>query len=450
MFTLRAASEEIRTRELSPVELTRQCLSRIERLNPVLNAFITVTADQALEDAQRAEAEIASGHYRGPLHGMPIGLKDLYDTAGVLTSAGSNQYRTRVPAEDAEAVRRLKQSGAVLVGKLNLHEFAFGISGVVSAFGPTTNPWDPQRISGGSSSGSAAAVAAGMCVVALGTDTSGSIRVPAALCGIVGHRPSRGLVSTTGVVPLCPSFDTVGALTHTVWDTATMIDTLTGRTNFAALLTEDVSQLRVGIARNGFFADLQPAVSQRIEEAIAVISDLVAEVRQVEVAMDSFRTLFDAEIYEYHEAISTQTPELYDPRTLYRVQQCAGISATAYLRDQRRLAEFRSRAEQVFEQVDVVITPTVPVVAPKLAEMEALAVADVRAYEVKYLMRNTAPFSSLFWPTTSVPCGFSGDGLPVGMQLSARPGADSIALRLAYAYEQATQWRQKRQLAISG
>ena len=443
MLPLTEAAEQIRNRRLSPLELTRHCLSRIEQLNPTLNAFIAVTADSALQDARRAEAEIAAGNWRGPLHGIPIGLKDLFDTAGVRTTAASNQYRDRVPAQDAEVVRRLKQAGAVIVGKLNLHEFAFGMSGVVSAFGPTRNPWDNERITGGSSSGAGAAVTAGLCIAAMGTDTSGSIRCPSALCGIVGHRPSAGLISLKGVVPLCASFDTAGPMARTVADVAVAIDTLTASTNYASLLEEEVSALRVGIARQNFFADLDPGVAACMIQAEAVIGKLVSEVREVKVPVDAFRTIFDAEIFEYHEAMFTNTPELYDPRTLYRLQNCAGISATAYIRERHRLAEFRDAAERIFEQVDVVITPTTPAPAPKLAELEALAIPEVRPFEVKYLLRNTAPFSSLYWPSTSVPCGFTPDGLPVGMQVSSRPGSDSTTLRLAHAYQQATDWHQR-------
>ncbi len=443
MLTLIEAAEQIRDRRLSPLELTRECLTRIERLNPTLNAFITVTADSALEQARQAEAEIAAGNWRGPLHGVPIGLKDLFDTAGVRTTAASNQYRDRLPAQDAEVVRRLKQAGAVIVGKLNLHEFAFGMSGVVSAFGPTRNPWDTERISGGSSSGAGAAVAAGLCIAAMGTDTSGSIRCPSALCGIVGHRPSAGLISLKGVIPLCTSFDTAGPMARTVRDVAAAIDTLTASTQYASLLEEDVSALRVGIARQTFFADLDPSVAACMIEAEAAIGKLVSQVREVEVPVDAFRTIFDAEIFEYHEAMFTRTPELYDPRTLYRLKNCTGISATAYIRERHRLAEFRNAAELIFEQVDVVITPTTPAPAPKLANLEALAIPDVRPFEVKYLLRNTAPFSSLYWPSTSVPCGFAPDGLPVGMQISSRPGGDSTTLRLAHAYQQATDWHQR-------
>ena len=437
MFTLTDAAERIRTRRLSPVELTRECLSQIERLNPRLNAFITVTEDLALKQAREAESEISAGNYRGPLHGVPIGLKDLFDTAGVRTTAASNQYRDRVPAEDAEVVRRLKQAGAVMIGKLNMHEFAFGGSGAVSAFGPTRNPSDAERIAGGSSSGSAAAVAAGMCVAALGSDTSGSVRCPAALCGIVGHRPSAGRVSLKGVVPLCTSFDAVGPMTATVRDAAILLDAVAVNSGFAALLQEDVAELKVGIARKYFFDDLDVDVAACVEAALQTLGKLVSQLRGVEVAIDSSRTIFDAEIYEYHEEMVSRHPELYDPRTLFRIQRCAGISATDYIREQRRLAEFRARAEQVFAQVDVIVTPTVPAPAPKLAELEALPIPDVRPFEMRYLLRNTSPFSTLFWPSTSVPCGRTSQGLPVGIQISSRPGADSICLRVANAYERA-------------
>ena len=449
MLTLADAAAQLRDRKLSPVELTRACLDRIDRLNPTLNAFITVTADQAMSAAREAESEIAAGHYRGPLHGVPIGLKDLFDTAGVLTTAASNQYRSRVPAEDAEVVRRLRQAGAVIVGKVNMHEFAFGMSGVISAFGPTRNPWNTERITGGSSSGSAAAVAAGMCLAALGSDTSGSGRCPPALCGIVGHRPSAGLMSLRGMVPLCSSFDTVSPITHTVADAATLMDTLSGKSSFASLLGEEVSQLRVGIAREHFFDDLDSEVAHAMDEALKVLASLAAEANEVDVPRDAFRTIFDAEIYEFHEAMAANTPELYQPLTLFRVQKTAGITATDYIREGRRLKKFRADAERVFDQVDLVITPTTPVPAPRLADLEALAIPDVRPFEMKYLLRNTAPFSSLFWPSISVPCGFTSDGLPIGMQISARPQADSTALRLAHAYQQATEWHKRRPIMAS-
>jgi aspartyl-tRNA(Asn)/glutamyl-tRNA(Gln) amidotransferase subunit A len=219
---------------------------------------------------------------------------------------------------------------------------------------------------------------------------------------------------------------------------------LSGKTGFASLLEEDVAQLRVGIAREHFFDDLDPDVARAIEEAQSVLRKRVKQIKDVEVPRDAFRTIFDAEIYEFHEAMFTKSPELYQPLTLFRVQRTEGISATDYIRECRRLKKFRIEAEKIFERVDLVITPTTPVPAPKLADLEALAIPDVRPFEMKYLLRNTAPFSSLYWPSVSVPCGFSGDGLPIGMQISARPGADSTALRLAHAYEQATEWHKRK------
>ena len=457
MLTLTEAAEQIRTRRLSPLELTQDCLARIEQLNPVLNAFITVTADLALEQARHAEGEIMAGNYRGPLHGIPIGLKDLLDIAGVSTTAASRQFCNpvatenpscnRIATEDAHLVKLLKGSGAVLLGKLNLHEFAFGMSGMVSAFGPVKNPWDTERITGGSSSGSAAAVAAGLCVAAIGTDTAGSIRCPSALCGIVGHRPSAGLVSAEGMIPLAHSFDTAGPMTQNVRDAAVLLEILSGLQIIAGL-DGSVSTLRLGVPRNDFFDGLQPEVESCIVEELAVLKKLVAEVRDVPLRADRHRTVFDAEIYEYHEKMATETPELYQPSTLFRVRKCAGISASDYIRAQRELQQQRRAAESIFEQVDVVITPTTPAAAPKISDLLPLAEPELRGFETKYIMRNTSPFSVLYWPSTSVPCGFTREGLPVGMQISGRPGRDAAVLRLAYAYEQATQWHNKAIMKI--
>ncbi|MGB7556333.1 MAG: amidase [Candidatus Korobacteraceae bacterium] len=448
MLTLTEAAQQIRTRKLSPSELTRTCLARIEQLNPTLNAFITVTAETALEQARQAEEETMAGRWRGPLHGIPIGLKDLLDTAGVRTTAASNQYRDRVPSADAELVHQLKQAGAIIVGKLNLHEFAFGVSGIVSAFGPVKNPWDLERITGGSSSGSAAAVAAGLCVAAIGTDTAGSIRCPSALCGIVGHRPSAGLLSCKGVVPLSTSFDTVGPMTRTVRDAALLLGAVatnagSSAPNDWAALDDSVAGLKVGAPRKDFYDDLQPEVAVCVEEALVVLKTLVAQVADVELEAGAHRTIFSAEIYEYHEAMVTRHPELYQPQTLPRILKCAGISATDYIRDWRSLSAERHNAEKLFQRFDLIVTPTVPVAAPRISDLEALGINDLRPLETKCLLRNTSPFSVLFWPSVSVPCGFTREGLPVGFQISGKPGADATVLRLAHAYEQATEWHKR-------
>ncbi len=453
MPTLTEAAELIRTRKLSPLELTRECLARIEQLNPTLNAFITVSADVALQQARIAQDEIAAGRWRGSLHGMPIALKDLIEINGVPTTAGSNQYRGRVATRDAPLVRQLKQAGAVLIGKTNLHEFAFGGSGVISAYGPAKNPWDTERITGGSSSGSAASVATGMCVAAFGTDTGGSIRCPAALCGIVGHRPTYGMFSLQGVVPLSPSFDTVGPMTQTVRDAAVLNHALLTADSQASAFEESfdparldatVSKLVVGIPGAAYFDDVDAEVKTLVQDALVVLRTLVAEVREVELPAPDRGKVFSAEIYEYHEAMVAKSPELYQPDTLARLRTCAGISATDYLRNQRHLAEEREKALRLCSDIDVLVTPTTHTAAPKIADLMALEPLPLRKYETQRLLPSTAPFSALCWPAVSIPCGFTQAGLPTGLQIAGVPGSDGTIFQLAHAYERATQWENKR------
>jgi aspartyl-tRNA(Asn)/glutamyl-tRNA(Gln) amidotransferase subunit A len=440
MFTLVDAAAQLRDRKLSSVELTQACLDRIAKLNPALNAFITVTAESALAEARAVDAEIAAGNYRGPLHGIPIALKDLIDVAGVRTTAASRQLEKNIPTQDAALVAQLKRAGAVLVGKTNLHEFAFGVSGIVSAYGPVRNPWDKTRITGGSSSGSAAAVAAGMCVAAIGTDTAGSIRTPASLCGIVGHRPSAGVWSTDGVFPLRPAFDTVGPMTRTVADTEILLRALSGQS--AAAIGSD-EPIRIGVARNGFFDHLDPGVTDSVRHAIAVLGALVGPVRDVTVKVDVSWSTFDREILQIHRTMIDQSPNLYEPATLARMKACARNSVEDYESAKAALPAARRDAEALFDDVDIIATPTCVVPAPTIEDLQAMPALDLRAYEVKYLLRNTAPFSLLFWPTVSVPCGFTGDGLPVGLQITARPGADNLALHVARVYQQATAWHKR-------
>ena len=443
MLSLVEAADQIRSRKLSAVELTRECLARIERMNPALNAFITVTADLALEQAVRADAEMMAGNWRGPLHGIPIALKDLIDVAGVRTTAASRQFANRIATEDAAIVTQLKQAGALIVGKTNLHEFAFGGSGVVSAFGPTKNPWDVSRITGGSSSGSAAAVAAGMCLAAIGTDTAGSVRCPAALCGVVGHRPSKGVMSNDGIVPLAMSFDTPGPITRSVRDAAVVLDCLAalGAVQFSASLDEPVTKLKVGVARN-LSNDAEPEVARCFRAAVDTIARLVSDVTEFDLQWETPPEIRNYEINRYHHVMMQNTPELYDPRSLDRIRETAGVSEPDYQRALRELTEF-NQGVRVFDCFDVVLSPTVPVAAPPIAELEALDSPALRQYELRYLLKNTFPFSSLWWPSVTVPCGFTSEGLPVGLQISAAPGADHVALRLACAYEQATEWHKR-------
>lgn len=447
---LAEAASLLRERALSPVELTEACLERIERLDSALNAFITVCRDQAMEQARVAEREIATGRYRGPLHGIPIALKDLIDTAGIRTTAGSALFKDRIPTEDATVVRWLKDVGAVLLGKLNLHEFAFGGSGVVSYYGAARNPWLRERITGGSSSGAAAAVAAGMCFAALGTDTAGSIRLPAACCGVAGLKPTYGLVSALGVIPLSWSYDHVGPLARTVRDCALVLQAIAGydpgdlasrelpQRNYAAALEEPTAALRLGIVRQFFFDDLEPGVAAAVNNALQVLETLTAGLSDASMPIDTDRTVQLAETYAYHSEFLAESSGLYQPETLRRIKRGEAVSARDYIDKQHELEHLRRAAADLFSDYDLLVTPTSPVVAPALADLQANP-DDLRRREL-LLLRNTRPFNVLGLPTISVPCGFTSAGLPVGLQIAGAPGDDARVLQMAHAFEQATDW----------
>jgi len=454
-LSLVEASEAVRERRVSPVALTRACLDRIERLDGTLNAFITVTADAALRTAAAAEVEIRDGGWRGPLHGVPIALKDLFDTAGVPTTAGSGLFAERIPDADAEVVRRLGDAGAISLGKLNMHEFAYGGTSHVSHFGPPHNPWDVQHIAGGSSGGSAAAVAANLCFGALGSDTGGSIRQPAAMCGIVGLKPTYGRVSNRGVIPLSWSLDHSGPMTRTVADAAVMLQTLAGYDpgdlssvdvpvpDYASALTDDARSLRVGVPRGHFYDNLDGEVADAIGEAVAALETLTAGVVAVDLpAIGGLREISGpvllAEAYAYHAEYVAVRSDAYDPDTLARVERGAGISAVDYIRARQALARVRRDVIAVFDEVDVLVTPTSPVPAPTLA-----AVADAGDIGLQTL-RNTSPFNAFGLPTISVPAGFTGGGLPIGLQITAKPFDEAAMLRVAHAFERATRWGERR------
>src|ERR1700684_403896 len=359
----------LRRKEVSPLALTRACLDRIEKLNPALNAFITVMAESALVEAQAAEIEISRGEWGGPLHGIPVALKDLIDTAGTRTTAGSALFERRVPAEDAAVVQRLRRAGAVILGKNNLHEFAYGGSSLVSFFGDVHNPWDTGHIAGGSSGGSAAAVAAGLCYAAIGTDTAGSIREPAALCGCVGIKPTYGRVSARGVIPLSRSLDHVGPLAATVEDAAIVLQAIAGYdaadittgdgpvADYVSAMLESVKALRVGVPRGYFFDDLDAEVASAMEHALRGISTLVEEVKEVQLDVPTDRTLQAAESYAYHAENVAKTPELYQAETVRRILSGNKVSAAEYIRLSRELEEARRGIDQIFSDVDLLVTP---------------------------------------------------------------------------------------------
>jgi aspartyl-tRNA(Asn)/glutamyl-tRNA(Gln) amidotransferase subunit A len=451
-------AQRMRRKEISPVEITREYLARIEKLNPLLNAFIAVMAESALTEARAAEEEIALGRWRGPLHGIPIALKDLIDTAGTRTTSASALHAHRVPTDDAEIVRKLRQAGVVIIGKNNLHEFAYGGSSLISHFGDVHNAWDLARIAGGSSGGSATAVAAGLCCASIGTDTAGSIREPAALCGCVGLKPTYGRVSSRGVIPLSTSLDHIGPLTSTVEDAAMVLQAIAGYdpgdmtsaevpvTDYVSGLKEGAKNLRVGIPREYFFDDLDPEVVSAMEHALMGIRTLVAEMKDVHLEAPTDRTLQAAESYAYHAENVAKNPELFQPETLRRIRAGEKVTAGEYIGRRRELERARRDIREVFAAVDVLLTPTTPIPAPAIAELKANPDA-LRPAELK-LLRNTRPFNVWGLPAISVPCGFTQSGLPIGLQMAGPHWREDLVLQLAYAYEQATAWH-KRQCSIT-
>jgi len=420
------------------VDLTQECLETIERLNPTLNAFITVTAESALQEAQLAEKEIAHGGWRGPLHGIPIGLKDLIDTAGIRTTAGSAVFKDRVPTQDADVVKKLKAACAVLVGKHNLHEFAYGGSSLISYFGPPRNPVNPEFITGGSSGGSAAAVASGMCYGAIGTDTAGSVREPAALCGIVGLKPTYGLVSTSGIIPLSLSLDHAGPITRTVEDAAILLDAVTEpSTKCREALQQGIEQFVIGIPRRYFFDNLDPEAAAAVEKAIARLTALASGIRELTLTIDEDRTLQSAEAYAYHRERVASSPELYDPETLRRIRSGERVTESQYQGRLQNLQQVRREIAAKFGEVDVLVMPTTPIPAPRIADLIGNP-SLLRPTEL-LLLRNTRPVNVWGLPAISVPCGFTERGLPIGLQIVGPPGGEAKVLRAAHACEQFTQ-----------
>lgn len=453
-LTLEEAARLIRTRAVSPVELTRAYLARIERLNPRINAYITVTAEPALEQARALEAEVVRGRWRGPLHGIPIALKDNIDTAGLRTTAASALFASRVPDTDAAVWRRLQDAGAVLLGKLNMHELAYGGTSAITHFGPVHNPWNLEHIPGGSSGGSAAAVAARMCCVALGTDTLASIRLPAAYCGVTGLKATHGLASIRGIIPVAESLDHVGPICHSVADAALVLQAIAGfdpldpvsvRADlpaYGAALPRPVGKLRIGVPREGYFEKLHPDVEAASRRALETLAGFAVEVRDVTLPPPGdFPTLL-AEAHAWHERYLADpaTRKLYNPVTLERLLAAGQFSAAQYIEARRQLALARNAIAAVFTDVDVLVTPTAPGLPERIDEAENPAVAAGAESSV----RNTAPFNLYGIPTISVPIGFSGTGLPIGLQISGPTLGELPMLALAHAYQQATDWHRRR------
>jgi aspartyl-tRNA(Asn)/glutamyl-tRNA(Gln) amidotransferase subunit A len=445
-WTLTEAAAAIGKRAVSSEELTKGCLARIEKLNSKLNAFITVDAEGALKQARECD-RVRRG---GRLHGVPIALKDNIDTAGTKTTAAAAVFRDRVPTEDAEVTRRLKAAGAVFLGKLNLDEMAFAGTGTTGCFGPARNPWNVERITGGSSAGSAAAVAAGLCYGSVGSDDGGSVRIPGAHCGVVGFKTSYGRVSTRGVVPSAYSMDTIGPIARTVEDAAALLQVIAGYDPLDAIVRDEVvpdysqalrggiAGLRVGVPREYFFEQLHPDVSAAVEEAIRWLRGKVREVR--EVSLPRLRLAengdYDVELYHYQRQWFDKTPELYHAYSQRLLNRVKKTDTVAYIETLKRVRECRRDIRRVFEQVDVLVLPTMREPAPSLSE----TIAETHRRPPS----NTSAFNHFGTPAMTVPCGFSKDGLPIGLQIVGAAFREPVVLQVAWAYQEAAGWKGRR------
>lgn len=449
----------LRQRALSATEIVRAMLQRIERLDPAIHAYITVAADEALAAARRCDAELAAGQDRGPLHGIPLAVKDLFDTAGIRTTSGSRIMADRVPDRDATSVARLRAAGAVVIGKTNLNEFACGVTTVNAHYGDTNNPWDATRTPGGSSGGSAAALAAGLCTLATGSDTGGSIRIPAALCGVVGLKPTYGRVSCQGVWPLSWEQDHAGPMARSVYDVAVMLaamagwdaeDPATARQpvpDYAAELGR-TERWRIGVDRGYALRGLAGDVRRAFEQALATLSGLGAEIVDVQVpgldeGMAAGLAIWNAEAAAVHEPWLRTRPEEYDPRVRARLEKASSVTGIEYARAQRVRRQLVRGLELVFERVHLLATPMCAVGAPP----HGAQTVQVDGKEIDVLAALTQ-FSRVFnlagVPAISVPCGFTGEGLPIGLQLVGPAFAEATVLKVACAYEQSAGWQQRR------
>ena len=455
-LTIHQAAARLRNGELSPVELTRACLERIQDTDDRLHSFILLLADDALAQARVAEAEIRRGDYKGPMHGIPFALKDLYDTAGVRTTSGSYVDLERVPDVDATTTARLKAAGGILLGKLAMHEFALGGPDWTTPFEPARNPWNLAHITGGSSSGSGSAVASGQCLGALGSCTGGSIRGPASLCGIVGLKPTYGRVSRFGVVTLSWSQDHAGPMTWTVEDAAYMLQAIAGHDpkdptssrapvpDYALSLKEDLRGVKIGLPRHYFFdpdPGVSPEVVATVERAVADLEQMGAQVEDVTMpSLDYVRAantvIMVSEAYAYHEPNLKSRPGDFGEIVRARFRIGGLLSASDYLQAQRVRTWARRDFADALQKVDLLVTPTMTQPAPAFEGYEPLATVRGRSF--------TAPFNVTGLPAISVPCGFTETGLPIGMQIAGKPFDEPGIIRAAYAYQQQAGWRDQR------
>jgi aspartyl-tRNA(Asn)/glutamyl-tRNA(Gln) amidotransferase subunit A len=439
MMTIEEFGRRLRAREITSAQVTDECLQRIDADNPRLNAFIRVTADEARRQARDADQEIAAGHDRGPLHGVPISIKDLFDVRGVPTTAASRVRDGHVASRDATSIAHLRQAGAVFVGKTNLHEFAFGTTNEDSAFGPARNPHDPSRSPGGSSGGSGASVAAGMALATIGTDTGGSIRIPAAACGIVGLKPSFGDVSTDGVVPLSRTLDHVGPLTQTVADASLVYHALLGDAHAMLPAPLPLHSVRLAIARRYFLEVLDDDVRARFDEAVGRLGDAGVHIDEIDIhhAADIavvYLHIVLADAAAYHATTLETMPERYTPNVRIRLEMGRYVLAEDYVRALAGREVLRREIDAALAQHDAVILPTLPIPAPPIGAATVAVGSKTEAVR-NVMLRLTQPFNVTGHPAISIPTGQTSAGLPCAVQLvGCRMQTDAL-LKVALACE---------------
>ena len=449
------AAEALRTKAVSSLELTDAYLQRIAALNPELNAYISITAERARADARRATDELMAGESRGPLHGIPIAHKDLYETAGIRTTGGSKIHAQHVPTNDCTVARKLRDAGTILLGKLNTHEYAYGVTTNNPHYGATRNPWDRTRVPGGSSGGSGAAIAAGLATATTGTDTGGSIRMPASVCGVVGLKPTYGRVSKAGVLPLSYRFDHAGPLTRTVEDAALMLNAMSGYDaadatsarwvddDCGAQLRLGVRGLRIGVPRGYFFDQLEAGIADALEVALAEFSRQGAQLCDVAIPgiADGVGGVFGfvlAEAQAIHAKSLRERPEDFGS-DLRALLAGAAPPTPVLMQSLRACDELTVAMRTALQDVDVLVTPTTPIVAAPIGA-ESVRYGGVDELVLMAMIRCTAPFNATHLPALSLPCGFNTAGLPIGMQIAGRPFDEAMLLRVGHAYEQATDW----------
>lgn len=454
-LSLHDLSGRIRRSEVTPAECVEAFLQRIEELNPRLSAFLTVCADRAFEEAKRAGAEIAAGHWRGPLHGVPCGIKDIIETAGVRTTNGSSFFRDHVPSQDAECIARLRRAGAVMLGKTLTHEFAAATTTINRHFGTARNPWNTDRITGGSSGGSAAAVAAGMCTFALGSDTGGSIRNPAALCGIVGLKPTHGRVSLVGVCPNVQTFDHVGPMTRTARDAALVLQALAGYDprdaasrdapipDYAEGWERGIGGLRLVLCPDLYMnAEVDGEVERAFANAVQVMRDLGATVETASFAngkrlTELFAPIAGPEFANFHRPFFEKDPDAYGAEVRERLEGSLKITAEQYVRALRERELLRREMADFFRGVDALLLPAMPCAAPPIETL--MASVNGKQHPCLWIHRPfQSPHNLTGCPAVVLPMGFDHDGLPLSLQLVGPEWSERSILAIAGAYEDAT------------